>query len=499
MSLPLYLWKLKEDIRNYAVGYNLDFYEVIFELVSNEKLNEIAAYGGFPVRYPHWRFGMEYDRMAKGHLYGLHKIYEMVINNDPCYAYLVEGSSQIDYKLIMAHVYAHSDFFKNNLWFAHTNRKMMDRMANHATRIRRYVDKHSVERVERFIDACLSIDNLIDYHFPDQANRVAAEPTEDDVGDHRFPIDTPAYLEDYLYPDEYIKEQHEKQARVREQETRIPPRPVKDIMHFLIQHAPLKEWERDVLSMIREEALYYAPQGQTKIMNEGWAAYWHSRILTEKALDASEIVDFADSHSKTTVVHGKNINPYKLGLELFRDIENRWNKGRFGKEFDECVDMRARKMWDRGLNLGIEKIFQVRKVYNDVAFIDEFLTPEFCLENRMFTWTFKEQNNRYVIDSRQFDEIKQALLKQITNFGNPIIRVVDSNYGNRGELLMEHTWEGEELDVRYGRDTLMNLQRIWKRPVYIMTMDGGKEALWSHDGTAFSTGKDTDDDVLEED
>ena len=491
MSLPLYLWKLKEDVRGHAGDFGLDFFEVVFELVSNDDLNEIAAYGGFPVRYPHWRFGMEYDRMAKGHLYGLHKIYEMVINNDPCYAYLVEGSSQIDYKLIMAHVYAHSDFFKNNMWFAHTNRKMVDEMANHATRIRRYIDRFGIEQVEKFVDACLSIDNLIDFHFPDQVVPRTTRDGEEsgDDGNHRFPIDSPEYLERYLYPQEYVDSHRKKREAAEEKARRIPPSPVKDVMHFLSVHAPLEEWERDILSMIREEALYYAPQGQTKIMNEGWAAYWHSRILTEKTLDSSEIVDFADSHSKTTAVQGKNINPYKLGLELFRDIEDRWNKGRFGKEYDECDDLRLRRMWDRGLGAGQEKIFQIRRVYNDVSFLDEFLTPEFCLDHKLFTWVFKEQYNRYVVDSRQFEEVKQSLLKQITNFGHPLIRVIDANHGNRGELLLEHTHEGEDLDQRYAQDVLMNLQVIWRRPVHILTKVGNENQFWTHDGSAFEAGK----------
>ena len=488
MSLPLYLWNIKEEIKGYASDYGLDFFDVVFELVSNEKVNEIAAYGGFPVRYPHWRFGMEFDRLAKSHMYGLHKIYEMVINNDPCYAYLVEGSSSIDYKLIMAHVYAHSDFFKNNMWFHHTNRKMMDEMANHATRIRRYIDSYGLSEVEQFIDACLSIDNLIDYHFPDQvARRPRPEEQAEAERDHRFPIEAPEYLESYLYPEEYVEEHKRKQAKAKEQEGKVPPHPMKDVVYFLVQHAPLREWQRDVLSMVREEALYYAPQGQTKIMNEGWAAYWHSRTLTEKALDASEIVDFADSHSKAVAIQGMNINPYKLGLEIFRDIEERWNRGRFGKEYEECRDVKRRKMWDRGLNQGRDKIFEVRRIYNDVSFIDEFLTPEFCLENNLFTWVFKEQFNRYVIDSRKFNSVKEQLLTQITNFGHPIIRVVESNYLNRGELLLQHTHEGRDLDVRYATEVLRSLVTIWSRPAHILTGIGSERQIWSHDGKNFNT------------
>src|SRR6185312_16119653 len=167
-----------------AVG--LDFFETIFELVTYDQLNQIASYGGFPVRYPHWRFGMEYESLSKSYEYGLSKIYELVINNDPCYAYLMEGNEFLDQKLVMAHVFGHCDFFKNNMWFAPTNRKMMDGMANHATRVRRYMDRFGVEEVENFIDRCLSLENLIDRYSPYTPKKVAMpEPPADEDEDDR--------------------------------------------------------------------------------------------------------------------------------------------------------------------------------------------------------------------------------------------------------------------------------------------------------------------------
>src|SRR6516162_8551355 len=162
--LPPDLQALKEEIEGYARDYGLDFYETIFEVVDAEDVNEIAAYGGFPTRYPHWSFGMSYEELKKGYDYGLSKIYEMVINNDPCYAYLMRSNHVVDQKLVMAHVYGHCDFFKNNAYFAHTNRKMMDEMANHGARIRRYVEKYGEDEVEAFVDRCMSIDDLIDVH-----------------------------------------------------------------------------------------------------------------------------------------------------------------------------------------------------------------------------------------------------------------------------------------------------------------------------------------------
>jgi len=166
MNLNKELAKAKVEIEEYAKDYGLDFFFVIFEVLHYSQVNEIASKGGFPLRYPHWRFGMEYEQLSKGYTYGLQKIYEMVINNDPCYAYLMESNNVVDQKLVMAHVYAHCDFFKNNYYFSKTNRKMMDEMANHATRIRKHMDKHGIDRVEDFIDSCLTLENLIDYYAP---------------------------------------------------------------------------------------------------------------------------------------------------------------------------------------------------------------------------------------------------------------------------------------------------------------------------------------------
>src|ERR1700748_3487728 len=130
-ALPPYLRAEQDRIAKLAAGMGLDFFPTVFEILTYDQMNEIAAYGGFPNRYPHWRFGMEYEQLSKGYEYGLSKIYEMVINNDPCYAYLLEANAEVDQKIVMAHVYGHCDFFKNNYMFAHTNRKMMDVMANH--------------------------------------------------------------------------------------------------------------------------------------------------------------------------------------------------------------------------------------------------------------------------------------------------------------------------------------------------------------------------------
>ena len=131
----------QREIEGYARAMGFDFFPVVYEMVGYQTMSEVAAYGGFPTRYPHWSFGMEYDRLTKGYGYGLQKIYEMVINTNPVYAYLLDSNHLVDQKLVIAHVCGHAHFFKNNYMFAHTNRKMLDEMANHGGRIRRYMAK----------------------------------------------------------------------------------------------------------------------------------------------------------------------------------------------------------------------------------------------------------------------------------------------------------------------------------------------------------------------
>ena len=491
--LPTDIRAVQDELAEIARGYGLDFYETIFEVVDYEEMSMLAAFGGFPVRYPHWRFGAEYDELMKGYSYGLQKIYEMVINTNPSYAYLLSANEMIDQKLVIAHVYGHVDFFKNNAWFAPTNRRMLDQMANHAARVSHYVDRYGHEAVEEFIDACLSIDDLIDPYLPHIKRREDAHPArrsslaardeEEAETTGRFP--SKQYMDSFINPPDVLqKEAEDRQHKQEEREASrsFPDEPFRDVLLFLLEHAPLKDWQRDVLSLVRDEAYYFAPQGQTKIMNEGWASYWHSTIMTRHALTPAEFICYAEHHSGTMATSPHRLNPYKLGIELFRDIEERWDKGQFGPEWDECDDYHEKEHWDRKLGLGREKIFEVRRVHNDVTFIDTFLTPEFCAKHKMFTFAYNDATNNYEIASREFYKIKRQLLDGLTNHGRPFISVVDGNYRNRGELYLQHKYSGVELKLDYARDTLANLGKIWGRPVHIETVIDDVPSVLSYDG-----------------
>ncbi len=891
---PAYLRDMQEEIEGHAKAYGLDFFPILYEVLDYKTMNEVAAYGGFPTRYPHWRFGMDYEQLSKSYEWGLSKIYEMVINTNPAYAYLLEGNSLTDQKIVMAHVCAHVDFFKNNYFFTKTNRKMIDGMANHASRVRRHMDRQTQEVVEDFIDTCLSIENLIDPMSPyimRTRERTPEELEDDDSRDKSGRLRAKGYMEAFINPPEYLAAQKKKREDdEKKAKRRFPESPQRDVMAFLIQHAPLEHWQRDCLEIVRDEAYYFAPQAMTKIMNEGWAcigkdsliftdaglvtmgelvsdkvanhvfdgeheqrvydrniirdhetvtlttrrgltllgsnnhrvlladrttwkrldelvqgdrisisgggdrwptqhvplqwnerhrltlnqvadtagvcietvirhraksapvsaatalaidhalveyerpenlviprsvnkrvsirvpervderlgaflgylvgdghiskvkrhlglttgdepqavefldlarelfgvtasmaldegrwrvllhsqhlsdflieclglthgpsarakripaavlrspepvvraflrayfdcdgyagdqgvilstvsdklaeqtqllllnygilsrkrkqgdgcwhvhvngasakvfserigfglvrkqqkldeyvsskkwfkretwddevvslehgrddvydisvtethryaasgfinhnSYWHSKILTEKALNASEIIDYADANSGVLATSPGRLNPYKLGVELLRNIEDRWNKGQFGKEWDECDQMDLKRNWDRRTGLGMQRLFEVRKLYNDITFIDEFFTLEFCIEQKFYSFGFSDRSGNWEIMSRDFKKVKDQMLRMLTNRGQPVIVVEDGNFENKSELLLRHIHEGTDLDANQARDTLRNVSKLWTRPVSLLTKIEGKgKLLRCDDGT----------------
>ncbi len=492
-GLPPELRDAQAHIEAVARSYGLRFCETVFEMCDWEEINMLAAYGGFPVRYPHWRWGMDYIQMDKSYEYGLQKIYEMVINTRPAYAYLLDNNTLMDQKLVMAHVYGHVDFFTNNAWFAGTNRRMLDQMANHATRVRRHAEAQGQDEVERFLDMALSLENLIDpaLALAPRSRRAEERPEEDadDTSTSSGRLPSRPYMERYINPPEVLAEHRRQQAERRQRARRFPEAPDRDVLGFLMRHGRLSTWQADLLSVVRDEALYFAPQAQTKIMNEGWASYWHTTMMTRDLLTDAEVIEYCDHHSGTVAMRPGQLNPYKLGIELFRHIEERWNKGRFGKAWLDCDDLAARRDWDTGAGLGREKLFEVRRTHNDVTFIDEFLTEDFVRQQGLFTYEYDKKAGHFVVDSRQFLDVKRKILQMLSTRGNPRIAVQDGNHANRGELELAHEHEGVDLELGWAETCLGNVARLWGRPAHLWTRLEGQPSWLHHDGEQFRVEK----------
>ncbi|MGQ9692790.1 MAG: SpoVR family protein [Thermaceae bacterium] len=447
-------------LRERAVEAGLSFAEVVFEEVEAEEMAMLAAYGGFPRRYPHWRFGSEYLRYRELYRYGLGRIHELVVNTEPVYAYLLKGNTPLVQKLVMAHVFAHADFFKNNLAFSPIPKDMLNEMAHHAAYVERAMERHGARAVEEFLDLALSLENLIDPHAP----YIRRLESEEDPPPPQGRLQVRPYLDPFVNPAPEPPKEAEEGALAQP----LPPRPTQDILGFLAQHAPLAPWQQSILEIIREESLYFAPQAATKILNEGWATLWHTRLLPP-LLNPEEALEFAELQAGLLAPQG--LNPYRLGYLLLREVEERWNKGRFGPEY-EALPLGEKLCYEQPTLMGKEKLFQVRRIYTDLGFVEEFLTPEFALRHNLITPQ----------DLEKFHEAKRRLLFRLTNRGYPLIQLVDANYKNRGELLLEHVYEGVELDLRKTQAVLANLHRLWGRPVGLKTVLRGKPTLLRYDG-----------------
>lgn len=481
VRIPDNILKLIPVIEAECTKFGLTYNPVRVEFLTYDEISEVAAYGGFPVRYPHWRWGMEYEELARGYEFGMHRIYEMVVNTNPLYIYCLDSNPEVDHVTVIAHAIGHGDFFKNNIFFKPTSGNMMNELATHGTRIERYMRRWGKQEVGEFIDSVLSIDDLID---PNSAweKRKYQEPVLIDKREykhaHRFTTEHD-YMGKWVNEPGWIKKQQDK---IREQEVRsqlgLFEGKLRDIFLFLKENAPLNVWQADIMSMLYEESLYFVPQRYTKTINEGWASFVDYSIMSRVGMagDAG-IIDYA--LHKAGVLGGKySMNPYNLGFKLLLEIEDRWNKGKFGEEYEECKDMRKRKEWDKKLGLGKQKVFEVRELYNDQTMIAEFFDQDFCDKYEFYEWG-RLPNGEYKIISRDVKKIKGLLLQRYANGGLPDIRLVEPNYRNKGVFLMEHQFDGRTLLPSETVETLAAIYRLWKKPCAVSTKnDDGEEHVY---------------------
>jgi stage V sporulation protein R len=415
-----------------AKAFGLDFFEMRYEICPADIIYTFGAYA-MPTRFSHWSFGKAFHQMKAGYDFGLSKIYELVINSDPCYAFLLDTNSLLQNKLIAAHVLAHCDFFKQNYRFRTTNRQMVQTMAAFANRVKRYEFEHGRDQVERFLDAVLAIHEHVDPFPAQKVQERAPEPTVSPYADLWAldqtggppPADTPSPKK---------------------------PAPTRDLLLFLLEHAPdLADWQRDIISSLRGEMLYFRPQMETKIMNEGWASIWHARIMRAIDLTPDESLEFARMHAQVLAPSRFQLNPYHLGYHLFASIEKRY---------------------------GMEKLFAVREVETDLSFIRNYLTKELCEDLDLYLYA--KQGDEWKVTETGWEKVRDGILRQIDNCGFPYLFAEDDDYNRRGELYIRHAYDGIELETHYLRKTLPHLHHIWGRPVHLETVEDGHTFLYTY-------------------
>lgn len=462
------LEKAVEQIWEVARSFGLDPYPTNFEIVPAPVMYEVGSYA-LPGRYSHWTFGKAYHRMKTMYDFGLSKIYEVVINTNPSYGFLLETNSPIQNKLVIAHVLGHVDFFKNNVYFSKTNRRMVESVSTHAHRMMEYEFKYGRKTVERFLDAVLAIEEHIDPYFFIKKDISAEE-------ERRRAELTP---HEGRYDDLWrLGERRASQTQARPEDNddkkgeRTEQLPQKDLLIYIMKHSPvLSGWQRDAIAMVHEEMEYFVPQMQTKIMNEGWASIWHARIMRELDLDDNEHIEFANLHAGVVSPQKGQINPYYLGYKIYEDIERRWNepsqedRERFGR---------------RGFE-GREKIFEARELENDVSFLRNYLTEDLCEELDLFVFELVEEEE-WTITEKRWERVRDQLVANMTNFGFPYLEVADGDYNKNHELYLKHRYEGTELDLRYARKALEHVHTLWGRPVHLETFVDDESTVLHYNG-----------------
>jgi stage V sporulation protein R len=430
-----------EEITMIARDFGLDFYEMRYEVCPSEIIYTFGAYG-MPTRFSHWSFGKAFHRMKMQYDFGLSKIYELVINSDPCYAFLLDGNTLIQNKLIVAHVLGHCDFFKNNARFVNTSRYMVDSMAASAERIRQYEIEHGKQAVEDIIDSVLAIQEHIDSTMIGRSRKSRTNIRSESTPE--------------VDPYEDIFQMGAKQEAVPENKppTRFPAEPEKDVLLFIMENAKhLQEWQRDVLSIMRDEMLYFWPQIETKIMNEGWATYWHLRILRELELTESETIEFASLNAGVIAPSRTSINPYHVGLKIWEDIEKRW---------------------------GRERMWEIREFDSDSSFLRNYLTKD--LVEEMDLYLYQKVGNEYKVVEKDWEKVRDMLCAVRVNGGFPVLMVQDGDYLKNGELYLKHQYEDTELDVKYLEKTLPHVHQLWGRTCHLETVLDGRAVVFTHDG-----------------
>jgi stage V sporulation protein R len=463
------LVKWDETIREKIAEFGLDCYPQEFEICDHSGMLGYMAYSGMPSHYPHWSYGKAYEKLKTLYDHGVTGLpYEMVINSSPAIAYLMRDNTLLLQVLTMAHVYGHNDFFKNNFTFKSTRADLtVETFKAHSLRVRRYIEDPSIglEKIERIMDAAHALSfqcrrNLAIRKLSrsEQIERAidAAQPRPDPFKRlHRAP------------------EFHEPEVH------KLPLEPEEDLLLFVRDYNPyLAEWEKDLLTIADEEAKYFLPMVETKIMNEGWASYWHKRILESLELDQGMRLEFIVRHNQVVRPIPGQINPYHLGLRVWEDIYRRYtNPTPEEVKRDGPPSM-----------TGEQKIFEVREVERDVSFLRRYLTEELMRELDLFRYEARGGDLvvEKVSDEEGWNEVKETLLRNTGTSSIPVIKIEDADFGHNRTLYLKHYFEGRELQLEYAEKTLGHLQRLWGRECVLETLLQGKRTQLCYNERGFS-------------
>ena len=425
----------KDEVLAIAKDLGLDPFPVDFHVVPAEVLYDVAA-RAIPGRYSHWSHGKQfYDGLTR-HDYRFSRIYELVINTNPCQAFLLDVNSDIINLMVVAHVYGHSDFFKNNIYYKDTDRDMHESAARRAERVRYYEGLYGEEEVRKTLDDILTVEFYVDPMGYDPAIR-----------DEKPEIKQDKYDEVLSFGEKEKDPEPDYQEKKR-----FAGLPTRDILHFLWQEAPLEDWKKDLMSIVRADGLYFWPMIKTKIANEGHASFFHSKIMHKMDIPGGEFMEYAEANAKVVSAHPYSLNPYWLGNQILKDVEEKH---------------------------GLSKVLEIRRLESDASLIRNYLTEE--LVEKLGLYRYKVDGNYYKVKSKEWEEVRNGIVNDMcTQF--PEIEVVDKNYDKSGTLLLRHNHDGRNLKKYDAVMVLRHLENLWQNPVYLETRLDNKPVILKPDG-----------------
>ncbi len=450
-------------IRDKAEAFGLSWFPQEFEICDHLEMLGYMAYSGMPAHYPHWSFGKSYEKTKTLYDYGITGLpYEMVINTNPSIAYLMSGNSLCLQILTVAHVYGHNDFFKNNFTFRQTEPEYrLERIKLNADRVRGYVEDPSigVDAVERVLDAAHALS------LQRRRNIATRKLSRDEQEMHAIDLATPT-------ADPY--QAIHKKVEIEEPDLhRVPLEPEEDLLLLIRDYNPkLEDWQEDLLTIVHEEAGYFIPQIETKIINEGWATFCHREILNSLELPTGLQMEFLVRHNQVVSPAKGQINPYHLGLKIWDDIK---------KNVEE----------ENGEEAAWEQMLQIRETDRDTSFLRRFLTESLMRELDLFT--FAPVGEKIVVkevsDEDNWRKVKETLISNIGMGSTPVIRATDIDHGGVRTIHLEHAHDGRDLDLAYAEHTLKHVFELWTKDVALETQINGEARLFTYSDNGFSNGK----------
>ncbi len=455
-------------IREKVAEFGLDCFPQEFEICDHSQMLGYMAYSGMPSHYPHWSYGKAYEKLKTLYDYGVSGIpYEMVINSNPALAFLMRDNSLCLHILTIAHVYGHNDFFNSNFTFRTTRPEFtIGTFKAHADRVRHYVDTPSIglEKLETFLDAAHSLSLQC------RRNLAVKKLSEEAERERLIAVATPR--------EDPFQRIHRRQEAIEPDLKRVPPTPDEDLLIFVRDHNPfLQEWEKDLLTIVHEEAQYFIPQIETKIMNEGWASFWHKRILDALELPQELHLEFVVRHNQVVRPIPGQLNPYHLGLKLWEDIERRGDQ----PTPEEKENLPPGKT-------GRDLLFQTREVDRDASFLRRWLHERLMRDLDLFRYEAKGDDLvvSEVSDEEGWRKVKETLVKTVGMGSIPVIRVEDADHNHNRTLLLTHLHDGRDLQLEYAEKTLAYVNRLWGREVALETVVNGKRTLLTYGERGFS-------------